>query len=554
MIVKMQKATILCLEDDRSETLDALRDLGVLHLVPLSTPRGQELAQSRDRLKEARLTRATLDAYRKKPNGAAPAPGPETGDQVLEKVRTLVERRKTMAAELEALRREKLALEPYGPFDPATITGTLYPRQYMPLFWKKWLEDIRESQFENGAIPDIAPNYLQWKAFDPAWGGNYPIMVWYLYRYYDDVRILEDHYGSMCKLMSYFSSIEEGGIIDQGHFGDHMMPGSEPGKEIFVSEETPPPFVWTGYYYRGAVCLAKAAEILDRTADVELYANLAERIKSAMLEKWLNRDDCHFSTGSQTAAFFALVLGIVPEAYKPRLVANAVEDIREKYDLHHHTGNTGTTCLIDTLTQYGHGQLLYDMINQESYPGWGYMMAQGATTIWESWSDDNTAGCELSMSMYATIDEFFYNDLAGIIGPDYYGPEPFETGFAKVVIAPLIPKNLDSAGATMQTVRGRISSKWKKDEIGLTLEVSIPPNSEGIVRVPTTSPADTVISESGKPLWKGGAYIEGIDGIKAAKSIEDKRIVQISIGSGDYKFSVSSESGTTPLNVHEEEK
>ena len=123
MIVKMQKATILCLEDDRSETLDALRDLGVLHLVPLSTPRGQELAQSRDRLKEARLTRATLDAYRKKPNGAAPAPGPETGDQVLEKVRTLVERRKTMAAELEALRREKLALEPYGPFDPATITG-----------------------------------------------------------------------------------------------------------------------------------------------------------------------------------------------------------------------------------------------------------------------------------------------------------------------------------------------------------------------------------------------------------------------------------------------
>lgn len=447
--------------------------------------------------------------------------------------------KRTIKNELFGLPLDCLYREHWGWIDPATITGTLYPRQFMPLFWKKWLVDIRESQFENGAIPDIAPNYLQWKHNDPAWGGNYPIMVWYLYQYYDDPRILEDHYDAMGRLMDYFSATEENGILTEGHYGDHMIPGPEPGKEVFISTETPPPFVWTGYYYRGAVCMANAAEILGKGDDAALYADLAARIKTAIEDKWFDRDECRYSTGSQTAAFFALVLGIVPEACKSKLIADTVAEIREKYDLHHHTGNTGTTCMIDTLTRYGYGQLLYDMVNQETYPGWGYMMAHGATTIWESWSVDNTAGCELSMSMYATIDEFFYNDLAGIIGPDYYGPEPFETGFSKIVIAPLIPKNLESTEGTIRTVKGRISSKWRKEGQKLVLEVSIPPNTEGIVRIPVNGEGEVTIREGQTVLWKEGVFIDGIDGIKDARLISNQNCIQVDIGSGSYHFTVS---------------
>ena len=446
--------------------------------------------------------------------------------------------KRTLKNELFNIPLDCLDREHWGWIDPATITGTLYPRQFMPLFWIKWLEDIRESQFENGAIPDIAPNYLQWKNIDPAWGGNYPIMVWYLYRYYDDVRILEEHYDSTAKLMDYFSSVAEGQILYEGNYGDHMIPGEAPGKEDFISPETPPPFVWTGYYYRGAYCMARAAETLQKTGDVEYYDNLAEKIKTAIQNKWLDADACRYVEGSQTASFLPLSLGIVPEACREKLVENAARDIREKYHLHHHTGNTGTTCMIDTLTKYGHGQLLYDVVNQETYPGWGYMMAQGATTIWESWSVDNTVGCELSMSMYATIDEFFYNDLAGIRGPDYYGPEAFVPGFSKILIAPLVPKGLQSAGATIRTVKGRVSSLWTQEEKELVLEVSIPPNAEAIVRVPENG-KDITIRENQELLWENHEFVPGIDGVVGARKVKDQHCIQISIGSGNYRFTVA---------------
>ena len=460
-----------------------------------------------------------------------------SSNSLMNKIHEAVKR--TIRNELFGLPLDCLYREHWGWIDPATITGTLYARQYMPLFWKKWLVDIRESQFENGGIPDIAPNYLQWKNVDPAWGGNYPIMVWYLYQYYDDPRILEDHYDAMRRLMDYFAATADNGILTEGHYGDHMIPGPEPGKEDFISTETPPPFVWTGYYYRGAVCMANAARILGRDGDAEYYDSLATDIQTAMHDKWLDRDECRYSSGSQTTAFFALALGIVPEACKPKLVENAVTEIREKYDLHHHTGNTGTTCMIDVLTQVGYGQMLYDMVNQETYPGWGYMMAQGATTIWESWSVDNTVGCELSMSMYATIDEFFYNDLAGIGGPDYYGPEPFETGFGKIVIAPLIPDHLESAEGTIRTVKGRISSQWRKDGTKLVLEISIPPNTEGIVRIQVNGEKELTISEDQTVLWEDGGFVAGIDGINDARLISDQECIQIAIGSGRYHFIVS---------------
>ena len=43
-------------------------------------------------------------------------------------------------------------------------------------------------------MPDICPNYVQREDPDPAWGSNYPILVWYHYQYFDDSRILEEHY------------------------------------------------------------------------------------------------------------------------------------------------------------------------------------------------------------------------------------------------------------------------------------------------------------------------------------------------------------------------
>ncbi len=145
---------------------------------------------------------------------------------------------------LDCLHREHWAWT-----DPATIASSLYPRKHMPRFWTKWLDDIKDAQLENGSVPDICPNYVQRDDPDPAWGGNYPILVWYLYQYFDDSRILEEHYEPVRLWVDYLTSVAENHIVSEGHYGDHMLPGAAPGEEEFVSSETPPPLLWTGYYY-----------------------------------------------------------------------------------------------------------------------------------------------------------------------------------------------------------------------------------------------------------------------------------------------------------------
>ena len=353
---------------------------------------------------------------------------------------------------LDCLHREHWAWT-----DPATVASSLYPRKHMPRFWTKWLNDIKDAQYPDGRVPDICPNYVQRPDPDPAWGGNYPILVWYLHQYFDDFRILEQHYAGMRRWVDYLTSVAQHHIVNEGHYGDHMLPGAAPGQEEFVSSETPPPLLWTGYYYRCAAIISQAADRLGLAEDAACYGRLATEIADAINRKWLDPVAHRYAGGSQTANLFPLALGIVPQASRAGVVQDIVRNIIDLWNGHHHTGNTGVTCLIDTLTQHGQGDLLYDLVAVPTYPGWGYMVEQGATTIWESWSLESTVGSAESMIMWASIDEYFYNDVAGIKGPGYHGPETMTPGFRRIHIEPHPPRDLERAGASIKTVRGQIS-------------------------------------------------------------------------------------------------
>jgi alpha-L-rhamnosidase len=429
---------------------------------------------------------------------------------------------------LDCLHREHWAWT-----DPATITGNLYPRKHMPLFWTKWLNDIADAQHDDGGVPDVAPSYA-FNDIDPAWGGNYPILVWYLYQYYGDKRIVAEHYAGMKKWMAYLVSRSQGNLAVEGHFGDHMVPGDVPGNEIFISAESPPPLIWTGYYYRGAVVLSKAAKLLGHTEEAERYMGLADNIKSAFNEKWLDSETGLYADGAQTANIFALALEIVPDGKIATVLDGLAQSITERYGGHFHTGNTGTTSMIDKLTELGRGELLYDVVNQTTYPGWGFMVDQGATTIWESWSLLSRVGDSESMIMWATIDEFFYHDLAGISAPEYYGFTDTAPGYREINIRPHVLGELEYAKASISTVRGVVSSAWKRDGDVLSLHVTLPVNTEATVSVPTIGLKDVAITEGGTEVWTNGNYSAGVEGIKAGANTGEH--VQFHVGSGAYDF------------------
>jgi alpha-L-rhamnosidase len=50
----------------------------------------------------------------------------------------------------------------------------------------------------------------------------------------------------------------------------------------------------------------------------------------------------------------------------------------------------GGQYLCRVLSDHGRADLVYGLATKTTYPSWGYMVANGATTIWELWNG-NTA-------------------------------------------------------------------------------------------------------------------------------------------------------------------
>ncbi|MEP0842238.1 MAG: family 78 glycoside hydrolase catalytic domain [Phycisphaerae bacterium] len=447
----------------------------------------------------------------------------------------------TLRNEVYGILMDCLYREHWGWLEPGTTPSTFAHRQYMPQFWEKYLDDAKYAQHDDGVIPDVIPAYpvKGRKTGDVAWAGNYPLAAWYIYQYYDDRRALEQHYPSMKKWMEHLIANASGDLFLKGYYGDHMLPGPEPGREEFLSAETPKELIRTAFYYRNALILAQTAKVLGQADDAREYFERAGRIRRALNERWFDTAQGVYAGGSQTANFLGLAFGLVPEGYQSQLIDRLAASIRQR-DHHFHTGNVGTACLMDAgLVNYGLGEIMYRVMNQTTYPGWGYMVAQGATTLWEGWGlrDDVGLG-EESMDMWGVVEDFFYRDLAGIGSPSYYGPRVMQPGFREIDIRPHVLGDLTWAKASIRTVRGVVSSHWTLADGVFTLKVNIPVNSTGRISMPVFGADDPIVREGQRVVWEKGGYVPGAEGISDAR-LDGGRIT-LEVGSGAYTFSTAS--------------
>ncbi|MBS7613546.1 alpha-L-rhamnosidase, partial [Candidatus Bathyarchaeota archaeon] len=393
---------------------------------------------------------------------------------------------------------------------------------------------IRVAQREDGGVPDVVPPYWSLYPADPAWGTACVIIPWYMYLYYSDKRILEENYELMKGWVDFLTSKAENFILKFSKYGDWCPPGQ------IKSLNTPGEVVSTLCYYEDVLLLSSIARIIGRLEDADKYAELAEKIKNAFNEKYLvSTPTVHYATPSdsysQTANCIPLYLDVAPPDKKNQVVNRLLDDLIAAHDYHVNTGIVGTRYLFDALTKHGYADVAYRIASQTTYPSWGYMIREGATTVWERWEYLTGSGMNShNHIMFGSIDSWFYRALAGI------NVDPSHPGFEKVVIKPHVVAGLTYAGASLRTIRGLIVSKWRKETKSLTLEVSIPVNSKGEVYVPTMGLKNPLIEESGRVVWQNRCFVEGVPGVVSGKA--EGNYVVFSVGSGSYVFSVCGES------------
>lgn len=394
----------------------------------------------------------------------------------------------------------------------------------MAAFYAKWLQDVQDAQSEDGSIPDVVPHHGRYpEVGTPAWQVAYPLVLWYMYEYYDDVRILEHHYDSLKQWITYMDSIAKDYIIETGR-GDWCPPQRTEPIDGSV------PITSTGHYHQAADIMAKIAGLLGKSDDAVQYAALADDIKAAFNDRFLDKTTNNYGAGSQTSNAYPLYLGLVPEENQASVVSNLVHNIMEQHAGHLWTGILGTKAVVSVLPAMGLSDVLYNAATQVTYPSYGHMLARGATTVWERWGAfryfDPAGMNSLNHIMFGTIDEFFYKNLAGI--------QLASPAYGQITIKPHVVGDLTHARAAVDTIRGRVASSWQRVGNTFTLEVTLPANSRGKVSVPKLGLTDVTVEEGDKVVWQTGAFVSGVNGISNAEDNGD--YVTFAVASGSYTF------------------
>ena len=410
----------------------------------------------------------------------------------------------------------------------------------MGAFYTKWLNDMRDAQQDNGRIPNTSPTLVGGMGGGVAWGSAYILIPWWMYQYYNDTRILQDHYKNMQLYLLYLRNLartdsdpKQNYIINDfdGYWyslGEWCAPGQSDCPNHYM--------VNTSYFYLNSMILSRIASVLGKETEALEYAALADTIKGEINKKFLNTKTLNYATEEtyQTYQLLALAADIVPEDLREGVLNTVIHDITVTRNGHLNTGIIGTKYMWPVLAHAGKSDLAYSVIKQPTYPGFGYWIEKGSTTLIETWEGKNSHNHQ----MFGSVDEFFYKYLAGIRSPEDGGTT---RGYKQIHIQPYIPEGLPYVNASVNTVAGRIESSWKQDGGSLTLNVAVPANSTATVSIPVSKYADASVTESGNKIWENNKYIPGSEGISEATL--NGEFLNIKTGSGRYDFTVTRQSG-----------
>jgi len=238
---------------------------------------------------------------------------------------------------------------------------------------------------------------------------------------------------------------------------------------------------------------------------------LSEKIKNAFNKKYLNETIGIYNNGVQTELSVPLFWGLVPENMKSKVAASLAKRVMAdsiKLDV----GLLGTKAILNALSENGYADLAYKLASRETFPSWGWWIANGATTLYENWPIN--AGSDISMNhiMFGEIGAWMYKALGGI------KPDPASPGFKNILLHPYFVSGLDHFSASHKSPYGTIHSEWKRIGKKIVYSVTIPANST----------ASLILDIVGKQsLYK--------DGVKQAVS---NHIYTESLPAGTYNFEI----------------
>ena len=357
-------------------------------------------------------------------------------------------------------------------------------------FYTKWMRDICEAQRTDGCIPDVAPAFWNYYSDDVAWAAALPFSCDMLWRQYGNREAIERSYPFIKKWVQHI--IEEysrGGIIHCGKYADWCVPpeklelihSQDPGRKTDVT------LISTAYIIR-------TMQLMEQWGcEVDYWRPIREQMTTAFNKKFLTikrntsprpghvlyPDSVYYGNNTVTANILPLAIGIVPDDCKDDVIKNVVQDICIQNKHHVSCGVIGISWLMRGLSDNGFADVAYRLGTNKTYPSWGYMTENGATTIWELWNGDKANPSMNSgnhVMLLGDLLTWVYQYLGGIRSNDAYKHIALKPSFEI--------QDCEWANVSYDSPYGTIKSHWRKTLQHMEWDITIPCNTTADVCLP----------------------------------------------------------------------
>lgn len=350
--------------------------------------------------------------------------------------------------------------------------------------WTKWLADFRDAQADSGELPEIVPStpyygfeqspgwFLVWGP-TPPWDAAMFVIPEEMRRHYGDVAILAEMYDGQKRLVDYTLGVmaapdfrRDRGLGDYAGTGPYGPTDGAASAYLFYMVDT----------------LSQNARRLGRVEDAEHYAVVAGEVRDAYTRKYWNAEagryepppgaDGRPAPYSQTMNVLPVAFGMAPEGEVQRIIDGLAEDLRAR-DYAPTMGVYSLRHALLLLSDHGHGDVVWGMIQRTEQPGWGYWLENDISSMLEGWGLGSRSW---NHHYFALVSDWFVKGLAGL--------RPIEPGYARIQVRPFLPDGLDHAGVSLRTPRGEAVSRWNREGGQVVLEVVVPGAAEAEVWLP----------------------------------------------------------------------
>lgn len=331
-------------------------------------------------------------------------------------------------------------------------------------FFGKYLTDLSDATGQDGCVPNIAP-YLPIvdKGF-PAWSDAAVLIPWQMYLMYGDKQILQRSFSLMKKWVGYLQKNSQGYLRSGFCYGDWLNVGEETDLEVFSS----------AFYAQSVRIFANVCRILNKEG-AQTYENLYENIRHAFCSEFVEEDG-KIRSDTQTCYLLAWAFGLMSKEQARRHLIRRLKENGGKLTC----GFIGVKYLLPALSEMGETETVYDLLLREDFPSWGYMVRNGATTIWERWNSLHPAGVsaeEMNSFNHYSLGSCVEWLFAYMLGIRY---DELKPGFEKIIFSPCFDRKMriDKASGSYRSVRGLIRVNWYTEQNKIIYEAEYPKECE----------------------------------------------------------------------------